>query len=76
MGKKKDFRVQVFKECIRIHPKDLARKIHNIEETSWAIFMQAHIVQEELKKRGLQKTDVVDHIEDCSCKAEVRVVGF
>ena len=57
MSKKKDFRVQVFKECIRIHPKDLARKIQNIEETSWAIFMQAHIVQEELKKRATKEVE-------------------
>jgi hypothetical protein len=57
MSKKKDFKVQVFKECIRIHPKDLARKIQNIEETSWAIFQQAHIIQEELKRRATKEAD-------------------
>jgi hypothetical protein len=57
MSKKKDFKVQISKECIRIHPRDLARKIQNIEETSWAIFKQAHLIQEELKRRATKEVD-------------------
>lgn len=46
---KEYYRVQIFKECIRIHPKDEARKIKDIQQTSLKIFAMAHQTQEKLK---------------------------
>jgi hypothetical protein len=43
------YRVQIFTECIRIHPKDEDRKIKDIQQTSLKIFAMAHQTQEELK---------------------------
>jgi hypothetical protein len=44
------YRVQMFKECIRIHPKDEARKIKDIEQTAFKLFMMAHQTQEKMRK--------------------------
>jgi hypothetical protein len=43
------YRVQIFKECIRIHPKDEDRKIKDIQKQSLEIFARAHQLQEKLK---------------------------
>ena len=46
---KEYYRVQIFKECIRIHPKDEDRKIKDIQKQSLEIFAIAHQTQERLK---------------------------
>jgi hypothetical protein len=49
---KRSFRVQIFPECIRVHPKDLDKKIKNIEETSLQIFAEAYKQQKKVLKNG------------------------